>query len=412
MPNRIKNILNQIEHFLLCAIVFVFPMDKRVIPIVIATYCGIFVLNGGIPAAYRVIKSKYLFFTTAYYAILLIGIFNSSQINAAWFDVEVKFSLLLFPFIFSARSLTRKQFSDILVWFIIGCLIATIICLTVAVFYYFDTYDESVFYYQEVSIFQHPSYFSMYLNFCIYVIYYFMVYDKQSFKIQSDVLSVIIIVIFSLFVVLLSSKIGLITLFMVIFTGTIMWFLRSRAIFPSLIVFTMLTSLIYISFNYSSYIQGRLEEAVFSLSDERVTFTTTGARVIIWKIGIELIKEKPLLGYGTGDVKSELINKYDEKGFSYLAGLKLNAHNQYLQMLIAIGILGSVFFWLYLYYPVLAPGFFKNMLYMGLITLISFNFLTESMLETQAGVVFYAFFNAMFFFNMNNVVPISFKKKI
>ena len=107
MPNRIKNILNQIEHFLLCAIVFVFPMDKRVIPIVIATYCGIFVLNGGIPAAYRVIKSKYLFFTTAYYAVLLIGIFNSSQINAAWFDVEVKFSLLLFPFIFSARSLTR-----------------------------------------------------------------------------------------------------------------------------------------------------------------------------------------------------------------------------------------------------------------------------------------------------------------
>ena len=145
MFKRIKIFLTQLEFVLLCTIVFVFPMHKKVIPYVIALYCAIFILNGGAVAAYNSIKNNYLFITTGYYTMLLIGILYSNQIDAAWFDVEVKFSLFLFPFIFSARRLTKKQFYNVLVWFIIGCLMATIVCLTASVFYYFDSYDESVF---------------------------------------------------------------------------------------------------------------------------------------------------------------------------------------------------------------------------------------------------------------------------
>ena len=40
----------------------------------------------------------------------------------------------------------------------------------------------------------------------------------------------------------------------------------------------------------------------------------------------------------------------------------------------------------------------KDYLYSLFLILIAINFLTESMLETQSGVVFFAVFNTLFFF--------------
>ena len=411
MASDLKSLLFKTEPYFLYSVAFFFPLHKGWIPYVIAVYCAVFVFSGRWKHLLEGFRHRYVYLTTIFYAILLLGISYSSETGAAWFDLEVKFSLLLFPILMGARKLNKKELYRIFLAFVLGCLLATIICLVAALFYYLDSHNVSVFYYQDLSVFQHPAYFSMYLNFCIYLIYYFMVFDKEVNIFRSEVLMVSIIVLFSLFVVLLSSKIGLITLFMVIFTGTIFWFLKSRAIFPSLMVFAMLSTLIYASFKYSNYIQGRIQEAVNSISDEKVTFTTTGARIAIWNQALELISESPLIGYGTGDVKHELISKYEEKGYDHLVELKLNAHNQYLQMLIAIGLIGSIFFWMYMFYPVMEKGFFRNTLYVGLFSLISLNFLTESMLETQAGVVFYAFFNSILYMNRELVVPMSFKRE-
>ena len=165
------------------------------------------------------------------------------------------------------------------------------------------------------------------------------------------------------------------------------------------------------SFKYSYQIQGRIQEAVNSISDEKLSYTTTGARMLIWKSALELFLEKPLFGYGTGDVKHELVGVYKKYNYDYLADYQLNAHNQYLQMLIAIGLIGSIIFWAYLIFPVFEKNFFSNMVYAGFIFLILVNFLTESMLETQAGVVFYAFFNSLLYFNRDKIHDIKIKLK-
>ncbi len=406
-----SNILDRIEFFLLCAIVFTLPLHKRLIPWVIATYCLVFLINGGLKRIVQNINNRYLLVTSVFYGLLLIGVFYSSERAAAWFDMEVKFSLFLFPILFSGIKLSHKQFSEIFLWFILGCLFATLICLATAILLYVNSSDASVFYYQSLSVFQHPSYFSMYLNFCIYFIYYYMVFNKEYYRIKSDFVSVSIIVIFSLFVVLLSSKIGLITLFLVIFTGTLLWFLKSRAVFPSIMVFAMLSTMIYFSFKYSNQIQGRLKEAVNTIADDKVRLTTTGARLAIWKSSLELVKEKPVFGYGTGDVRNELMRIYERDQYESLMKLKYNAHNQYLQIFIAIGGLGLLSLLLYLLYPAFDKRFMTNSVYIGFLVLILINFLPESMLETQAGVVYYAFFNSLLYFNLDKIVPLKMKEK-
>jgi len=77
--------------------------------------------------------------------------------------------------------------------------------------------------------------------------------------------------------------------------------------------------------------------------------------------------------------------------------LELNAHNQYLQTMITLGIIGLIVLLLNLILPALYSMEQKHYLYLVFLILIGFNLLFESMLETQAGVVFYAFFNAYLF---------------
>mgnify|MGYP000601294100 CR=1 FL=1 len=155
--------------------------------------------------------------------------------------------------------------------------------------------------------------------------------------------------------------------------------------------------------------QGRLHGALKTISDGEVTFTTTGARLAIWGSGLELVKEKPIVGFGTGDVRRELIRVYERNNYTHLVEFKLNAHDQYLQIFISSGIIGLILMMMYLLYPATKSRFRTNSVYIGFLILVLINLLPESMLETQAGVVYYAFFNSLLFFNLDKIVPLKMK---
>ena len=75
---------------------------------------------------------------------------------------------------------------------------------------------------------------------------------------------------------------------------------------------------------------------------------------------------------------------------------KLNSHNQFLQTTIAIGLPGLIVLLLILGIPLFL--FYRQSDFSAVIfvLLIVFNFLFESMLETQAGVIFFSFFLFLF----------------
>jgi O-antigen ligase len=140
---------------------------------------------------------------------------------------------------------------------------------------------------------------------------------------------------------------------------------------------------------------------------QKQELSTTGARMIIWDLSWDIIAERPVFGSGTGDVKDDLMVQYKKNEYHHLFEHQLNAHNEFIQMLIAIGVVGCIIFLLYIFYPLTHSDLFGNIVYLGFILIIFFNFMTESMLETQAGVVFYAFFNALFYFNRDKITSFS-----
>ena len=101
-----------------------------------------------------------------------------------------------------------------------------------------------------------------------------------------------------------------------------------------------------------------------------------------------------------GDANDELYAAYENNGLTGAFEHKLNAHNQYLQSFIGLGIIGFVLLFAMtfgnLYYAILS----KNNLLLILSLLLISNFLVESMLQRSAGVLFTVFFLCLF--NLKN----------
>ena len=157
------------------------------------------------------------------------------------------------------------------------------------------------------------------------------------------------------------------------------------------------------SSTYLTVTSSRLSKAQQAISsndlDKNSTESTT-ERLLIWQSAVSVIKENVLVGVGTGDTNDALLKTYKTNQYSGALESRLNAHNQYLQTFIAIGIIGFLALMSMLFIPLYTALKKRDILYLLLLLLICFNLLFESMFERQAGVVFYAFFNGLFFFYM------------
>jgi O-antigen ligase len=115
----------------------------------------------------------------------------------------------------------------------------------------------------------------------------------------------------------------------------------------------------------------------------------TAGRLLAWKTAWHISKDYFPLGTGTGDIKKVTLNHYEKTGYHWPLYYKLNAHNQFLQSLAAIGIGGLLSLVLMIFIPLMRSK--KDIeLPMVFILLVFFNLLFECMFEVQNGVMLIA----------------------
>lgn len=123
------------------------------------------------------------------------------------------------------------------------------------------------------------------------------------------------------------------------------------------------------------------------------------AREIIWRSAVELIRKKPLTGYGLQNGSEQLVTKYQEHHFELGTVNKYDAHDQYLQILLNTGILGLLPFLLMLALALLKTFRERNFLLLMLTFIIMIEGLTEALLETQKGIIFFLFFLLLLYYH-------------
>lgn len=115
------------------------------------------------------------------------------------------------------------------------------------------------------------------------------------------------------------------------------------------------------------------------------------------QIGIEIWKSNPILGVGTGDLKSE-IEKIYIQNFG-IKGQPKYPHNQLIKYAAASGIIGVLLFVFSLYFPFFYEKNYLNPYVLTLITILSISFLVEATLERSYMLVFYVVFGSLLYRN-------------
>lgn len=400
-----KAIHSRIHMYLAVLIAFGLPL-ARLVPIFIVLLFLNWLIEADFSNKFRqLFSNKLALVFIAIYVLHLIGLGYTSNMDAGGFDVQVKLSLFVFPLIMASRPTDATGRAKIFYAFISGAVLSSLIMLGRALFLYFTT-GENNFYYQAFSSFiLHPSYMSMYLNLAILWLLVDGVKEENKVVKNQKIIAYILVVYFIFIIVLLSSKMGLVSLAFV-FGGLLIRFivLKKKYILGISGLLTLIVSG-WMIYRFVPEIRERVNTAIrVANSDtiDKADAESTAVRLLVWKAADNVIAQNFWIGTGTGDSKDELMKEYQRQGMTGAYEKQLNAHNEFYQIFVSIGFIGFFLFLLSLFFPLLWSVRQKDTIYFLFIFILILNFLTESMFETQAGVMFYAFFNSLLCFKNNN----------
>ncbi len=337
------------------------------------------------------IQNLPLFAIILYYLTTFISLFWSKNTHAGLFDLQVKLSLLVIPIFYLFFNIDKQTIISFASGFVYGTIIISIVHLFHLIYLFITLKKYILYYYLESRfvLFLHPTYYSVLLD--IAIVLGVFLYKNHHLSLKSFIILLVITYINLFFAM---SKAGIIA------SGLLLLFVLYNII-PKYKIITMfgisLVSLLFLANNF------RFKEMKYSIIHYKETLekpenktSSTSSRILTWNAAYNVWKNNKYTGVGTGDAKDRLVSYYKQHKYTHPYQKKLNAHNQYLESLVSVGIIGTSFLVLSLILALVNACFYKNWI-LGIITIIfALNFGAESMLNTQMGVLSFAFFITIF----------------
>lgn len=330
-----------------------------------------------------------------FYLLHLVGMIYTENIKSGWFDIEVKLSIFILPviFYFQHKSL-NKQNVKYFKWFYILSIFGISMFLFVKALIAYSNGDVGKLYYNELSNPYHPSYLAMYVIMALLFLFDFMVNEKQKVLIFLYLISLLY---FLSFIFLLSSKAGILSAPIVLLPAGLHYIFKNKKFWVPFMVILFVLLFAYVGIKNNDRFNA-VASTLQTAKNNAATSESNAARWLVWQAGLEIVKENPICGVGTGDVKDALLGVYAKRQMLGAIEKKLNAHNQFLETAIGQGLIGLLVLILVFFIPFIKAFKEKNIIWMLFLVLVSFNFLFESMLNTQMGVFFFAYFYSFFIF--------------
>lgn len=331
-----------------------------------------------------------------FYLLHLLALLYTNNIGEGLFSLEIKISMLIFPLLFYTETFTRKQYDLFLKSFITGNVFCCLVCLARA-FYLYITKHEMNFYYEGLAWFQHPSYLAMYLTFCCVILLVKNIFHKNF--------SYSYIIFFTFFVLLLSSKTGILIHFVILVFCVVSLFITGKNYLKILSMASLTLVLISICLFFIPEVNQRFKSVMMvwqAKGLDKTSVESTAVRILIWNEAAHIIQKHFWLGVSPGDTNDALYDSYKENGLSGAYTRKLNAHSQYFQTGVGLGITGLLSLLALFTVPLIAN---RKKISLFLLLIVALHFLTESMLQTMAGCIFLGYFYGMICYDKSESEP-------
>jgi hypothetical protein len=126
-------------------------------------------------------------------------------------------------------------------------------------------------------------------------------------------------------------------------------------------------------------------------------------RIEYWKTSLQIIKQHPLIGVGTGDMNIAFERQYEIMNSLLKPEFRWRSHNQFFSIGVGFGIIGILWFIICLIFPAMQLKRFSDYFYLSFFVIMIVSMISEDTIETQAGVTIFAFFTSLFLFGKKNV---------
>ena len=348
----------------------------------------------------KILKQNKLFLLfLLFFIIQLIGLFYTEDFKRGTKLIQNYLPFVVIPLTIlseqiNAKKCTKLLYANCVYMFLllIGLLIAQF-----AINGNFIRFEQQFFIKLDISAF----YFSAFVYINIMILLFHL--KSRKFK---NIIDIGLILFFMYFLILLSARISLIitvisiTLFFIRFVN-----FKKNDILKKAILIISCVFITSVAAYQVPQIKKKIDitirtmdfdfETILTKNQISITRNSVEYRVLINYCSFQIFKEN-IFGVGTGDNRTEMHKQY--KKLNFRAGIleNFNCHNQYLEEATKTGILGFVSFILLLFFTFKIALKQKRMLFY-IIIYISLVCLTESYFYRHHGIMFGAFFLALFY---------------
>ena len=375
-----------------------------------------------------------------FYILYALSFFWSQNQSFAIADLVLKIPILILPLIMlSNEPLSIKEINKLLLAFSLSVIFLNCYCFFDALFNYLNTRSINEFFYGSLTVNMHTAYQATFTSFSIFILVYIYLNKEYS----HNWIFLFLIVLQFLFLFLLSSRMQMLCLSVVTPIFLIFHYYLKQKIYLGF-SYTILAFVVsYFLVSTPSVLNNRYKQTVSHISSIGNDSQNSDPRKFIWKKAIDIIKYNWLFGVGVGDAKDVLVSSYSKEfskpitdhrvdstinilkannkylntqvkkltsdhtklkkeseniliqqinKYKYFAKKQYNFHNQYLQTFATVGFFGLIILIYLLSHLFIVSIIKQDYIVAAFLFLIALSFLTESMLERQAGVVFFTFF--------------------
>lgn len=352
-------------------------------------------------------KNLFLIACLLYYLFQVASLLYTHNYEETFAQLRIKSALLGVPLaLCGSNYINANNREKLLFAFCFILFIASLYCLAINTVTWFQNHDTSIYFFHSLikPIHQHAVFFSIY----IFIVLLFLF--EEGGAILNRSFQIFLIIYFSIFIFLLSSKLVIAFYLVYLLYYAIVVLLKQKTSRPIAIgivagcilsIVLLLTTRNPISDRFTEVLNTDMKLVKQDKFNPGIYFNDVQFRIIEWRLVTEILNDNDSWwkGITSGNSQDLLDKKYIEKDM-YVGDpsrgdkgfLRYNTHNELLESLLQSGIPGAILFLLIIAGMVQITYKKRNRLLNFTITLLIAFSLIESVFETQYAIMLFTFF--------------------
>jgi O-antigen ligase len=344
-----KITLDKVQGLLLILLAFFMPISVFITDLLIFTISIIWVFQGELKNKWQIISSsKWMLSVIALFSLYLIGLlWGNYHSNASW-TLEKTALLLFLPILYSSN-FSQKTIRNSVIAFLSAMTLSSILAIlinhkTIPRLAKMDKIFSNSY---SMSSFMQYNYHNLFLAFAL-LLCLIIIFRIVSSNYKVFVVSCALLMITSLYTE--PGRAGHLLFICITFFFTFYLFAKNKlALFGSILSICIM---LFISYHYSADFNRRVQATYTNVLEFDVSKENSiSTRYNLAKYSIQKIKEKPLLGHGTGSFVEEFSSMGDQ-AIASLQSQHKTPHNNFLFVFFELGIVGLILLLLIFYYQI------------------------------------------------------------